>query len=581
MTNANATRPTPSLRLWPGVLAVGLALVARFGLPAVVPDAFPIGVLAGLLGGVAVLVWWPFFSRAPRHERWLGVLAIVGALAGARVVSDPSIATGMMGLLVPVYGAPLVSMGFVLAVAATRRAPSALRIGAFVAACVLAAAGFALIRTEGLTGGGGSTFAWRWTPTAEERLLAEAESIAPRGPVDDAPASEDRPDEAEPPALWPGFRGAGRDALVNGPAPGTDWESAPPVELWRRPVGPGWSSFAVGTELCYTQEQRGEEEVVACYRLATGEPVWRHADPVRFWESNAGAGPRATPTLVGGRLFTLGATGILNVLDPEDGHLLWSRDALADTGASVPEWGISGSPLVLDDTVWVAVDGALGAYDVATGEPRCVASAGRESYSSPHALSIDGDRQVVLMTNAGATAYDPADGSVLWEHAWPGSTIVQPARLADGDLLISTGATDGLRRITVARGPDGWSVAERWTSTRLKPYFNDFVVVGEHAYGLDRGILTCVDVAGGDRAWKGGRYGCGQLLGLVDAGLLLVLSEEGEIALVAADPDEHRELARAPAIEGKTWNHPVLVGDVLLVRNDREMAAFRLARVDG
>ena len=154
---------------------------------------------------------------------------------------------------------------------------------------------------------------------------------------------------------------------------------------------------------------------------------------------------------------------------------------------------------------------------------------------------------------------------------------MQPALTADGDILISVSDSSGLRRISVAQGPNGWTVEERWTSIRLKPYYGDFVVHDGHAYGFDGGILACVDLENGERKWKGGRYGAGQLVLLPDQDVLLVLTEQGELALVTAAPDRFTELARVPAIEGKTWNHPVLVGDVLVVRNGEEMVAFRLS----
>ena len=158
---------------------------------------------------------------------------------------------------------------------------------------------------------------------------------------------------------------------------------------------------------------------------------------------------------------------------------------------------------------------------------------------------------------------------------------MQPAVIADGDILITTADAmggQGMRRLVVGHGSGGWNVQERWTSRGLKPYFNDFVVHEGHAYGFDGSILSCIDVADGARKWKGGRYGNGQLVLLPDQDVMLVLSEEGELALVKATPDQFSEIARFKAIEGKTWNHPVLVGDVLLVRNGEEMAAFRLSR---
>jgi outer membrane protein assembly factor BamB len=244
-------------------------------------------------------------------------------------------------------------------------------------------------------------------------------------------------------------------------------------------------------------------------------------------------------------------------------------------------WGFASSPLVVDDIVIVAASGRLVAYDLASGKVRWVLPSGSGSYSSPQLLKISGVKQILLLNGAGAISVEPATGAQLWKYAWDGDGIVQPALTADGDLLIGSGSgmggEVGVRRVAVAHGPGGWTTEERWTSLGLKPYFNDFVVHKGHAFGFDGSLLACIDLADGKRKWKGGRYGHGQLILLPEQDLLLVLSEQGELALAAATPDHFKELARFPAIAGKTWNHPVLVGDVLLARNGEEMVAFRLA----
>jgi outer membrane protein assembly factor BamB len=272
----------------------------------------------------------------------------------------------------------------------------------------------------------------------------------------------------------------------------------------------------------------------------------------------------------------LGATGILNALDARSGAVVWSHNAAADTGAKVPEWGFSGSPLVLDDLVIVATGGVLAAYDAVSGARRWIGPAADEGYTSPQLMTIDGVRQVVHMSGTGLTSVTPEDGKPLWQHAWKGYPIVQPSQTADGGILIVANESSGTRRLAVAHGAGGWTVEPRWTSNGLKPWFNDFVVHKGHAFGFDGTILSCIDLTDGSRRWKGGRFGAGQLVLLPDQDLLLVLSEEGELALVSATPDRFTELGRAPAITGKTWNHPVLAGDTLLVRNGEEMAAFRL-----
>jgi outer membrane protein assembly factor BamB len=612
------------LRLWPGVVIAILQCLVSFGAPLVAPEAMLVGLLAGPVGALLIVLWWVFFSRAPWSERLGAVgLMVAGLFAASRII-DKSLATGAQGMLFPILAIPGLGLALVVWAVATRRLSNGPRRATMVATILLACGVWGLVRTGGFTASNfHNDLHWRWTMTPEERLLAKSRNepgapVAVRAaaktpgepPVDrtgDGPAAippapaaaktsrarvvaptsdeptvhEPAPAAAKTGADWPGFRGPHRDGIVPGVRIETDWSASPPVEMWRRPIGPGWSSFAVRGDLFYTQEQRGSDEVVACYKVTTGEPVWKHSDAARFWESNAGAGPRATPTLSNGRAYTFGATGIVNALDASSGAVVWSRNAATDTGVKIPGWGFASSPLVVDGVVVVAAAGKLVGYDLATGKPRWLGPAGGGGYSSPHLMTIDGVSQILLLSGHGAASVAPADGTLLWEYPWPSDVrIVQPGLASDDDFLMGNGegmGGSGIRRIAVAHGSSGWTTEERWTSAGLKPNFNDFVVHKGHVFGFDGSILACIDLKDGKRKWKGGRYGNGQLILLPDQDVLLVLSEEGELALVKATPDQFTELARFPAIKGKTWNHPVLAGDVLLVRNGEEMAAFRLS----
>ena len=622
MTSLADGSPSKSLRLRPGIVLLALQWLAFF-LPFVIPRVGFLGMLGALVAALAIALWWLFFSRAPWLERVLALVLMPLAAIAASPLVHPTIQRGGMGRMMYILGVPFLCLGLVAWAALSRGLSRLGRLASLPIALVLGAALLALLRTGGISGDGRPDLHWRWTPTPEERLLARgSEPLAPpptprapaepptaaasehatapltppasksqakapaqprpAPPASTVPAGPSVPAHAAAEADWPGFRGPARDGVIRGVRIATDWSASPPAELWRRAVGPGWSSFAVQGELVYTQEQRGDDEVVSCYKLHTGEPVWRHGDPARHWDSEGGPGPRATPAIGDGRVYSFGGTGRLNALDATSGAVVWSRDAAADAHVETPGWGFAGSPLVVGDVVIVAASGRLAAYDLANGERRWLGPEGGGGYSSPQLATIAGVPQVLLLRGARSTSVAPADGALLWEHkAQPSVSIVQPALTAEGDVLVASGDAmggNGIRRLAVAHGPGGWSVEERWMSNGLKPYFNDFVVHKGHAFGFDGGILSAIDLADGRRAWKGGRYGHGQLVLLPEQDLLLVVSEEGELVLVKATPEAFTEIARVPAIHGKTWSHPALVGDVLLVRNGEEMAAFRLAR---
>jgi outer membrane protein assembly factor BamB len=602
-----------------------VAQVAAYLLsPLLAENAMLVSLSAVMVGALLTLVWWLFFSRAPWLDRIGALIMMVLAVFVATRAVDPSIAGAGQGMLMYVFSLPVMMWALTGWAVATRNLQDRTRRIALVPTVIVACVPFLVTRTAGTRGGSLGEFHWRWTPTPEERLLAEvkdepvppaepaqqagpaepvepvtgvsgatgapqetrtAAAVTPAAPVAPAPvpAAHAAP-AALGPAEWPGFRGPLRDGVIRNVRINTDWSAAPPAELWRRPIGPGWSSFAVRGDLLYTQEQRGEEELVSCYRVSTGAPVWRHRDRVRFWESNGGAGPRATPTIHGTRVYAFGATGMLNALDALTGKRIWSVNVGTDTKRDVPFWGFASSPLVVDEVVIIAAAGTLAGYDAATGRLQWKGPSYGGSYSSPHLLTLDGVQQVVLLGGPGAISVSPADGTVLWEHKWEPGPMVQPALTDDGDILVNNvTATGGVatRRLHVTKGSSGWNLEERWTSTGLKPNFNDFVVHRGHAYGFDNNILASINLDTGQRNWKGGRYGNGQMVLLKDQDLLLVTSEDGELALVSATPDKYTEVAKMRIFEGKTWNHPAIVGDVLLVRNGEQMAAFKLPLVDG
>lgn len=563
------------LRLLPGVIIALLIILIRYGMPIFMPDAtlMSIAMMAGLAGGLAMMIWWTFFSRAPRLERFGALAMMVVVLIITSFLIDKSIQTAMMGMMYAMVALPVLSIAFVIWAIATQGLAPKVRQVLMVITIVLSCVVWVLFRSTGITGSGTINFTWRWTPTAEEQFLAEQS--------DDQTETTAMETMDSGQASWPGFRGPKRDSVIRGTAIATDWSTNPPTKLWERKIGPGCSSFAVKGSLVYTQEQRGKYEMVTCYNIKTGNLVWKHRDKERFWDSHAGAGPRSTPALANGHVYTFGPTGILNVLNDHDGTKVWSRNVGVENNIKIPTWALTCSPLVVDDIVIVASEGKLLAYDQATGEPRWQGPDGGKSYSSPHLMTIDGIKQVVMMSSTGLTSVDAKDGKVFWQYHWPkGERIVQPALLENGDLLIASGDGMALRRISIKQENEKWITKEKWTTSDIKPSFNDFVIHKNYIYGFDTPVLVCVNAENGQLTWRGGRYGGGQLMLLADQDSLMVISEQGELALVKADPEAYTELGRLSAIKGRVWNHPVLVNDILLLRNSEQMVAYQLAKTE-
>ncbi len=571
MSSISARLDPSPLRLWPAIALLAILWLFRL-LPRLIEDPsmqlLMAAFFAPLVCAVLILIWWVVASRATWRERVLGLLAFLALAVIGFFVGHPTIrGFGTLGAVQ--WGAS----AFVVGLVVSRWSRLERRTAIGLVAAALAFGYWAMVRMDGVWGGDfKAERSWRWSRTAEDNYLTERESRSGGSSLDEPLA------EAE----WPGFRGPGRDGVVPGLILAEDWQARPPRELWRIQVGPGWSSFAVAGRRIFTQEQRGELEAVVAYDAENGGQLWAHEYPSRFFEAMGGAGPRATPTLAGGMLFALGAEGLLHRLEPETGEVVWRADLREDSQREPPTWGFSSSPLVVDGVVIVHAGGegdrGVLAYGVDDGRLRWGAPAGGHTYSSPQLSRVAGELSIPMVTDAGLTLYDPADGSVMWKYDWPikGYRVLQPLVIGDSTLLMSTGQGVGTRRLDLRREGASLVGEERWTSRGLKPDFNDYAAHEGSLYGFDPNILACIDLETGERRWKGGRYGAGQLLLLPDASQLLVLGEKGDLVLVRATPERHEELTRMKVFETKTWNHPVLVGDRLYLRNAQEAVALAM-----
>ncbi len=563
------------LRLWPAiaiVAAIGLARIwATVGESA--PSKFFFGlVIAPAVATVLLNLWWLFGSRLRWSDRLLGFGTFCAVAVATMAIAGKNFPP--MGLIL--YALPVVTTVWVSWLIVTYKLSWPIRrIGLLV---IFLAMGvfFSLLRIDGMDGSFAATFNWRWTPTPEEKLLSALKSITqPSDTVAIADLTLQKGD-------WPCFRGPQRDGRLAGIRINTEWDKSPPKELWRHRVGPGWSSCTIIGNRLFTQEQRGDDEFVVCYDTESGQEIWAHRDTARFEEVVAGAGPRGTPTFHEGRLYAMGATGRLNCLNAATGKLFWTADIVKDSGAKVPQWGFSSSPLVSHGLVSVFAGGSEGksvvAYNIESGQLAWASGEGTQSYCSTHPATIDGVEQVLIATNVGLTAYQPERGTVLWQHEWrvEQARVVQPTILGETEILLGTGMSGGTRRLGIQRDGDAWQIKEVWTTKTIKPYYNDLVVAGDFLYGFDGNIFMCVSLNDGRLQWRARGYGNGQVLLLSDEALLLILTEQGEVALVKAQPEQHKELARIKAIEGKTWNHPVIAHGKLFVRNAEEIACFSL-----
>ena len=518
----------------------------------------------------------------PRIPRWLKLLwgvAAIGILItrAIDILNDP--ATSNLAAILLILIVVAATLGWSVVTASPR-----VRALIVIAAILLAGGFAALFRVENLTGGLTPAISYRWGDAR---------------PPDDWPAVEPgHVDVATTTAFdFPGFLGPGRDQRIDNVALETDWQAHPPQELWRQSMGAGWSGFAIVNGYAVTLEQRDDRELVTLYELETGKLRWAHeVEPVRFSSAVAGDGPRSTPAVDGGVVYAVSVHGKLMALDGASGEPVWIHDLRAEYGLSMDEetsllpYGRPSSPLIVDEWVIVPVGGkpdgrrvSIAAFNKIDGGLVWEGGSHQLSMASPSRGTLAGIEQILVANEDYITGHALSDGRQLWEIEWPGKSgadpnVSQPVALPPDDFFISKGYGQGAGRYRLVPLADGTlEPQEVWYTARsMRTKFTNVAMRDGYVYGLSEGVLECIDVETGKRAWKAGRYGHGQIL-LVGE-VLIVLSEDGEVFLVEATPDRKNHVfSSIEALTGKTWNHFALSGDRLAVRNAREAAVYRLA----
>jgi outer membrane protein assembly factor BamB len=438
---------------------------------------------------------------------------------------------------------------------------------------------------------------WQWSGKAEKDAhYAALEANRAEQASQPPPSNQPAPNTAQPGAAptgspgatneaahavrnyWTNFRGPQRDGRYEEMEVLTAWPAQGPPLLWKQPVGIGYASFVVADGRAYTIEQRRGKETASAYDVNTGREVWTQSWNAEYKDST-GDGPRSTPTWDDGRIYALGATGELRCLDAKTGAVIWGKNILTENQASNLPWAMAASPLVVDDKVILLPGGtsnnSVVAYNKMTGAPVWKSQSDRQAYVSPMLVTLAGRRQVLVVSASRVFGLEPGNGSLLWSYSWGtdmGINVSQPIIVDNNRFFISSGYGKGAALVEVS----GSAARTVWENVSMKNKFNSSVLHQGFVYGLDEGILTCVDVNTGERKWKGGRYGYGQVI--LASGHLIISSDTGDLVLVRATPDAHSEVARFSALQGQTWNYPAIAGGRLLVRNSTQMAAYNIAR---
>ncbi len=393
------------------------------------------------------------------------------------------------------------------------------------------------------------------------------------------------------------FLGNNRNGFVSDITLSERWGADLPRILWKQPIGPGWSGFAIQDDLAITMEEFEGSDSLVALNAGNGNLRWRTPVERRHFHPAGGAGPRATPTIDGDRVFSQSSTGIVFCCELESGKVVWKVDLLEKAGVTQKEaelavsWGRSGSPLLYRELVILPLGGALErspagliALDRATGAEKWRGGHDQISYASASIMSIQGVEQVVVVNESTASGHDPETGDVLWSCDWPGesnggASVSQAVLIDSSHVLLSKGYGGGARMLNfTASSPPIFVVSTQWkNASLLKTKFTNVVYRDGYLYGLSDGILECVRAVDGKRMWKdarNGRLGHGQLL--VVGKHLLISSEDGRCVFGRADPSSFQKIGEISVLSGISWNTIAIAGNRVLMRNGEQAACLEV-----
>ena len=381
---------------------------------------------------------------------------------------------------------------------------------------------------------------------------------------------------------WPQWRGPKQDGISAETGLLAQWPEKGPAELWRVPLGNGFSAVSVVGQTAYTLFGSSAGEFAAAFRTADGKTVWKTRLGDLLKNDSYGDGPRATPTVDSRRVYALSGKGVLQCLDALDGHAVWGCDLLEQFTGQPPEYGFAASPVVMGDML-VVVTGArngksLVAFDKANGKVLWTALNDKIGYSTPRPVTIDGVSQIIVLMGEALVSVAPSDGKEYWRQEWKtelDANVATPV-ISGNRMFISTGYSTGCALFELSAKGGKPAIEKLWANKEMKNYFATSLLVDGYLYGFDNNKLTCLDFRTGKTRWKTGGFNRGSLVAA--DGKLIIYSDQGLLALAEISPDSYKELARFKFCDERTWTVPTLCGGRLFLRNEKELACLKVGK---